>query len=118
MSEPLRIDAYEFGRIVVHGHTYTADIILLPTGVRANWRRDEGHVLKPQDLNAVIEAQPDVLIVGTGVSGAMRVTDEAMTSLREAGIDAVCLPTARAVTAYNERLERGVSVAAALHLTC
>ena len=116
MNEPPTIDAYEFGRIVVGGQAYTADVILLPTGIRANWWRDEGHVLKPRDLDAVMEARPDVLVVGTGASGAMRVTNETMTYLQQAGIDAVCLPTTQAVTAYNEEVERGEAVAAALHL--
>ena len=52
MSLP-RIDTYVFGRIEIDGCTYTSDVIILPTGVRDNWWRDEGHKLKPGDLKQV-----------------------------------------------------------------
>ena len=36
----------------------------------------------------------------------------------QAGIETVCLPTARAVDAYNQRCQQGQRTAAGLHLTC
>ena len=117
-SRQPKIGAYEFGRIEIDGQTYTSDVIVLPTGVSSNWRRDEGHTLKPADLSAVLEASPEVLVVGQGAYGAMRVTDETLASLKDAGIEAVCTPTAQAAEIYNERTQRGEAVAAALHLTC
>ena len=86
--------------------------------MKSNWRRDEGHALKPGDLTAVLETSPDALVVGQGAQGCMKVTDETLSCLEEAGVEAVCLPTAEAVEAYNERSQRGENVAAALHLTC
>jgi len=118
MSAPPRIGSYTFGHIEIDGQTYAADVIILPTEVRSNWWREEGHTLKPGDLYPVIEAGPKVLVVGQGAHGAMRVTDQALTCLKQAGIEAICLPTAQAVEAYNERCRRGEPVAAALHLTC
>jgi hypothetical protein len=113
-----RAGAYRFGRIEIDGRTYTSDVIILPTGVQANWWRDEGHVLKPEDLHDVVDASPDVLVIGQGAHGGMRVAKETLTHLREAGIEAVCAPTGQAVEMYNERRRGGERVAAALHLTC
>lgn len=113
-----RIGSYAFGRIEIDGRTYASDVIILPGGVRGNWWREQGHTLKPGDLSSVLEARPKILVVGQGAHGAMRVTDETLACLQEAGIEVVCLPTARAVEAYNERCRRGEVVAAALHLTC
>lgn len=118
MAGQPRIDSYEFGRIQIDGQTYTSDVIILPTGVRDNWWRDEGHTLKPADLSPVLEASPEVLVVGQGAHGMMRVSSESLSCLRTAGIEAVCAPTKRAVEMYNERRQRGEGVAAALHLTC
>jgi len=113
-----RIGAYEFGRIEIDGQAYTADVIVLPTGVRSNWRRGQGHTLKPADLSAVLEASPKLLVVGQGAYGAMRVTDQTFASLKDAGIETVCAPTAQAVEIYNQRTQSGEVAAAALHLTC
>lgn len=100
------------------GQKYTSDAIILPGGVRGNWWRKEGHALTPGDLTAVLEASAEVLVVGQGAHGLMKVTDEALACRTRAGIEAVCLPTGRAVEEYNRRCEQGQVVAAAWHLTC
>lgn len=118
MTGQPRIGSYEFGRIEVDDRTYTSDVIILPTGVKSNWWREQGHTLRPSDLSAVLEAAPRVLVVGCGAYGCMSVPDETLACLKRSGIEAVCAPTGRAVEIYNERCQQGGSVAAALHLTC
>ena len=98
--------------------TYTADVIILPEQVRADWWRDQGHVLKPADLSAVLEASPHVLVVGQGAYGRMEVPAATLAWLQEAGIEAVCGKTPQAVEAYGERCKGSRKIAAALHLTC
>ncbi|MBE9472531.1 MAG: hypothetical protein IMY75_10535, partial [Chloroflexi bacterium] len=60
---------------------------------------------------------PEVLVVGTGAYGMMRVTEETRRALETAGIRLIAAPTAEAVKTYNE-LREETRVAAALHLTC
>jgi hypothetical protein len=112
------IDSYAFDRIVVDGREYTSDLIVLPTGVVPNWWRRRGHDLCADDLRVVLDAVPRCVVIGQGTHGLMQVSEEALTCLRDADIEVVCLPTAQAVDAYNERAARGDAVAAALHLTC
>ncbi len=111
------IDHYRFGAIIVDGQRHTRDLIILPDRVVAGWWRKEGHALQPDDLAVVFESAPEVLVVGTGAYGMMRVTEEARRALEEAGIRLVVAPTAKAVKTYNE-LRETVRVATALHLTC
>ena len=118
MPQTPRIGEYRFGSIEIDGQTFSSDVIILPTQVHGNWWRGEGHLLKPADLTKVLEASPDVVIIGQGASGLMKVAPETHTCLMEAGIDVLCMPTAQAVEAYNERAARRENVAAALHLTC
>jgi hypothetical protein len=118
MSEQPRINAYEFGRIEIDGQTYTSDLIILPTGVRSNWWRAEGHSLRSEDLAVVVQARPKMLVVGQGAQGRMSVPAGTLAHLEQAGIEVVCVSTAQAVQIYNERCQRGELVAAALHLTC
>jgi hypothetical protein len=112
-----KIDSYRFGQIVIAGKVHHNDVIILPNRVIGGWWRKEGHALHPGDLDAVFEAAPEVLVVGQGASGLMRVTEETKQALKDASIELVALPTGKAVEAYNDlRDER--AVAAALHLTC
>jgi hypothetical protein len=118
MPEPPRIGSYEFGRIEIDGQTYTSDVVILPGGAKADWWRTEGHTLAASDLAAVLAASPQVLVIGQGAHGQMRVPDETLRQLRQTGIEVICAPTDQAVGIYNARTAGGGDVAAALHLTC
>ena len=111
------IEHYRFGAITVDGQRHTRDLIILPERIVAGWWRKEGHALHPDDLTAVFEAAPEVLVVGTGAYGMMRVTEETRRALETSGIRLIAAPTAEAVKTYNE-LREETRVAAALHLTC
>jgi hypothetical protein len=112
-----KIEAYRFGHLVVDGETHSKDLIILPDRVVSGWWRQEGHVVHPDDLAVVFDADPEILIVGQGAYGRMQVTSEANQSLQAANIKLVALPTEQACQTYNQmRAHR--RVAAALHLTC
>ncbi|MCL7453252.1 MAG: Mth938-like domain-containing protein [Anaerolineae bacterium] len=111
------IEGYRFGRIVVDGESHTRDLIILPGRVVGGWWRQEGHRLDADDLDAVFEAKPEVLVVGQGAYGRMKVPPETAQAIAEQGIELVAQPTGQACDTYNE-LRDGRQVAAALHLTC
>jgi uncharacterized protein YprB with RNaseH-like and TPR domain len=111
------IESYSFGKITVDGTVHTSDIVILPGGVRPRWWRKEGHNLAKEDLQEVIEAQPTVLVIGTGNVGMMQVPQETVDYLAAQGIRVEVEPTAAACQRYNE-LAKSEQAAAALHLTC
>ncbi|HIQ22802.1 MAG TPA: hypothetical protein EYH34_16375, partial [Planctomycetes bacterium] len=80
------IDSYEFGRIVIDGQTFTSDVIIFPDRVDANWWRKEGHRLQLADLEGIWEAQPELLVVGTGATGRMEVAPEVARRLSDQGV--------------------------------
>ncbi len=116
MSAP-KIETYRFGQLVVDGQIHTKDLIILPDQVVGGWWRQEGHAVHPDDLAAVLNAEPEILIVGQGASGRMHVTPEAEQVLQAASIELVAQPTEPACQTYN-RMREQRRVAAALHLTC
>jgi len=116
MSRP-HIDSYAFGYIIIDGETYEADLILLPDRIVEGWWRDEGHLLQTADLENVFDAEPDLLVVGQGAYGRMRIADQVRRAAKEANIELVALPTDEAVERYNALPEDQRAVAA-LHLTC
>jgi hypothetical protein len=115
----MRIDEYEYGRIVIDGREQRRDVIVTPSGVHANWWREQGHSLAIDDLGPVLDDPPQVLVVGTGTAGNMRPRPGLREELTDRGIDLVAVRTDEAVRRFNELLGLGdVTVAAALHLTC
>lgn len=116
MNEP-QIESYRFGRLVVDGEAYTNDLILLPNRVISDWWRERGHRLSAEDLEKVLEAQPEVLVVGTGAHGMMKVPAETRQAVKEAGIELKVTDTGDAWILYNDEQSQR-DAAGAFHLTC
>lgn len=111
------IEDYSFGRIVIDGEEYTDDVIIYPDRVDDTWWREEGHRLKVVDLDEILQASPEVLVVGTGAYGQVSISPEVRQKLEENGIALEAAPTEDACERYNELSEDKKAVAA-LHLTC
>ena len=113
----MKIDSYSFGRIVINGKTYTSDVIMYPNRVDASWWRKEGHLLQLADVADALQAKPDVLVIGTGYAGVMRVPRETVDRIASQGIEVKVERTGKAVEVYND-LQGAKTVIAALHITC
>jgi len=113
----MRIEHYSFGKITIDGQTYTSDLIIYPDRVDASWWRKEGHNLQAEDLKDILNVKPDVLIIGTGAFGVMRVPKEITTQLEAKGFKVHAMRTGKAVDLFND-LQKDATVIAALHLTC
>lgn len=114
----MRISSYEFGAMVVDGETHRRDVIIEPGRVDGGWRRKQGHFLEPDDLAAVWRTRPDVLVVGTGFYGRMRVPEATKEHARKLGVELCAAPSGEAVALFND-LEGGKrTVVGAFHLTC
>ncbi len=112
------IESYRFGEMVVSGRAYRRDLKIIEGKVRPEWWRKEGHLLQPEDLEDVWAARPEILVVGTGASGVMRVDPRTVARAQELGITLEAYPTEKAVRRFNELLREGRKVAGAFHLTC
>ena len=111
------VDSYQFGQIVISGKKYTSDVIIFPDRVIDSWWRKSGHQLCLDDIAEVIAENPEVLVVGTGASGLVKVLPEVKQSLEAQGIKLIAQPTSEACSIYNQ-LCQSQRVVAALHLTC
>ncbi len=113
------IEAYDFGYIVVDGHTYRSDVIVFPEGVKANWWRREGHCLYPDDLPFLNERRPKLLIIGQGKYGRMTISTEMQEWLTHLGIKWFADITDKAVQRFGTaQQEYPDGVIGAFHLTC
>jgi hypothetical protein len=105
--------------MVVDGTTYASDLIIYPDGrVEDKWWRKSGHHLKLADIGQVLAAKPDVVVVGTGVSGMMRLGTDVQEALADQGIELVAKRTPSAAETFNRLLDSSQQVAGCFHLTC
>ena len=115
----MHIDTYSFGTIRIDGKDYSSDVVLLGGDVRSSWWREAGgHVYAAEDFGEVLAAAHEVVVLGTGYFGRVKVLDETLAALAEAGSEIVVERTGGAVECYNRFAADGRDVAAALHLTC
>jgi len=114
----MKIDSYSFGHIVIDGKAYSSDVIIYGDRVDATWWRKEGHRLHPEDLVDVLNARPDILIIGTGYAGVMTVPKETIEYITAHEVEAKVERTGKAVEAFNALQAKNKHVIAALHVTC
>jgi hypothetical protein len=79
--------------------------------------RKEGHELCVDDLKDVLSVKPQVLIVGTGNTGCMKVLPETKNLLNSEGIEMIAELTEEACKTYNQ-ISKEKKTIACLHLTC
>lgn len=112
------IEFYDFGKVIIDGKEYTSDVIIYPERVEANWWRRKGHELCLDDIQEVLKKKPDILVVGIGYSGLMRILPEVKQALEKEGVKLIVKSTSEACQIFNQLLRSNQSAVAALHLTC
>lgn len=113
----MNISSYSFGSIVIESKTYHHDIIINPDESVHQWQRRQGHLLQNGDLDGLLCQKPDLLIVGTGFWGGMKISEEVQKTLESSGIEARYLKSAAAVELFNHSSSTR-KIALAIHLTC
>lgn len=111
------INSYKFGQIIVRGEKYTTDVIIYPDRINSHWWRKKGHELNPCDIEEVLFEKPEILVVGKGFFGIMKISPETKVCLTKEGITLKSAPTKEACQIYNQLYHKN-KVIAALHLTC
>ncbi len=111
------INEYKFGEMVVNHRRFTSDIAIMPNGRVTVWRRINGHEVVPDDITHLLRSGPDILIIGTGENGLMKVSDEVKALARTRGIELIIETTGMTVDIYND-VHESAQVLGAFHLTC
>lgn len=117
-----RIEDVAWGRLAVDGCEATyKDAKLWPGGSR-EWDWNETgtrHVpgVQPSDVEEIVENGAEIVVIGRGMTGALRVMDETLERLEAAGVEVEVARTKEAVARYNE-LRESRPVGGVFHSTC
>ena len=117
-----KINSFNFGFIVVDGKQYICDVVILPDGTvkerGASKARLGSHTITWSDVARIANEQPEVVIIGTGISALAKLSEDAGIHLRRASLNLVVLPSFQAVEKFNQLADEGKRVAALIHITC
>jgi|Deesub1362A_J573_1020465.scaffolds.fasta_scaffold00028_73 hypothetical protein len=115
----MRIEGYEFGRIVVDGKKFTSDVIVGSDSIiNPNWWRKEGHRVYEDDVREILAYNPEIVVFGTGYYGVVKVEKEVEDLFGKKRIRVEKMKSSEAVKRFNDLLNQGKRVVLAIHLTC
>lgn len=113
------IQQYIEGRhMTIDGKNYDRDLKIIDGHIKKDWWRNQGHRLDTSDIHDILSAKPEVLVIGTGYAGNMRVPRVVRTEIENQNIDVIEEITSKAVETFNHLHSEGKNVAGAFHLTC
>ncbi len=119
MTSLPKINSYQFGEMIINDKPVTSDLIILCSGsLIDNWRRRQGHFLELNDIPMIQEACPDLFVIGTGISGQMRIDANLIEHFSQENVTLHIHPTVKAVKIFNQLRLLNKHLAACFHLTC
>lgn len=118
----MRIDGTEFGSITIDGKTYDHDVIIDLSGVVTKRKKrlskeqyGTSHIISKAEAKAVFEKGCDVIIIGAGQDGNVRLSPEAKDYFDEHGCQVLLQRTPQAIEAFNRSRARKIAL---MHVTC
>jgi len=111
----VKIEKYSFGSITIDGKEYDNDLILSWDGEIQE--RIRSHEFKKSELYEILQKSPEIVIIGTGYSGMIRVDPEVEELAKSEGVRLIIKLTREAMKDFN-KLSRSKKVVAMMHLTC
>ena len=117
-GESAMIESCSFGSITLSGKQYSSDLKIINGQVYPDWLRKSGHFVDISDVADFLNAKPDYLIIGSGVFGSMKLTDQLKQHLTDHGIQVIEEPTIIAIGIFNLMYADDKNVAGGFHLSC
>lgn len=114
----MKIEKTGFGWIVVDGKRYDYDILILADGKILNRYEDfqgNNHEFSIEEAKKLLNPKPEVIIVGTGQGGVLKVKEETIQFLKKEKVKLIALPTPKAIEIFNKLKELKACL---FHLTC
>jgi hypothetical protein len=112
------IESYDSGRMAVDGKTYYHDLKIIHNRVVPDWWRKQDHLLDKEDVEDILSANPDVVVIGMGYAKNMHISESLRRVLSQWNIRLIAESTNEAMMSFNRLASEGKNVAGAFHLTC
>ena len=115
MTKKGKIDSVIFGEIKIDGKDYYSDVIVWWDGHVKLIAKN--HILNINALGKVIKRNPDIIIIGTGLRGMVKIDPEVKMVCENSKVTLYSDPTKKAIEMYNGMIARQKRVAGIFHIT-
>ena len=112
------IDKFSFGTMTVDSQTYHTDIKIINDTVVPDWWRISGHSVDVDDIQDILQSEPDIVVIGKGDPGYLRVADTLKAHAANHGITLIVENTSEARKTFNRLCREGRNVAGGFHVGC
>jgi len=119
------IEGFEWGRFEINGQVHDADgrgvgkDVCIVGGEVHPWVERKGHRLTHKMVKPALRPDVEILVIGNGVNGAIKVPRKTRQAIADAGIDALVIEkTPKACEVFNQLARQGKAVALLAHGTC
>lgn len=122
-GKAVKIDGFNYGFIVIDGKQYGYDVVILPDGTVREREPGKGrigsHSITKNQLEPLARANPEVIIVGTGVNSMAKLSADAQVWQQKTGnLKILAMSSPEAVQEFNKLATEGKRVAALIHVIC
>ncbi len=116
------IDHTKFGSITIEGKEYDHDVWITPKGEIKKRKKKlskevygTSHIISLDEAEKIYQADATQLIIGTGQTGYVELSDEAQKFFDEKECEVALFPTPKALKVWNETDQRSIGL---FHVTC
>jgi hypothetical protein len=112
------INSIRFGSIVVDGKTYDEyeNYIVSYDGEITGIHTSQRHLFGKPELEIILKKNPEMIIIGTGDSDLLKVSDEVRSICKQKSIKLVETISKKSIIEFNNNLDK--KVVAFIHVTC
>ena len=117
-----KIEVATFGRITVNGESFDHDIVIGLSGEITKRKKKlskqvfgTSHIISCEEVEQIFEEGCKTLIIGAGLYGQVKLSEDAQKFLNERGVECILQPTVDAMKKFN--LIEGAKIGL-FHVTC
>jgi hypothetical protein len=119
----LKIDQVSWAKISVSGNDFFQVLLLGQKVIERDVDKlrklfGTSHQVGSWEWKRLLEKGPEIILIGNGWEGALKVDEEAKKKVISLGIELKILITPKAVEEYNQLVKSGKRVNALIHTTC
>lgn len=119
----VHFDSSRFGEVVINGQSF-GDILVIGEEIEERndlrLERELGtdHLIGDWEIERLLSKKPEIVVIGSGTVGDLRVTPEIKKKFKKAKIELIILTTPQAIEEYNNLVKTGQKVNVLIHATC
>lgn len=117
-----KIQGTSFGSITVGKQVYPHDVLIRLNGQVKKRKKKlskaiygTSHMISLDEAQHIYQDDAELLIIGTGQNGMVKLSDEAASFLAEKNCNVKLLPTPKALEVWNQTEDAAIAV---FHVTC